>query len=217
MEEVILEKELTLRVNRIALSAELSVPKEARILVLLLLGEKDDHFWDRFSQLRETLNRYQIATCIVRDLLTGDERKISANRWDESLLADRLVAFTKQLQHHPDLGHLQIAYAGLSSMGGILFRAISLLAGNIESLVLIGNGLPSLNFIFCAIPILNIIGELDLKGRESNLSSLSKIEAPIKRFHLIPGSPSHFEEGPKWSLVREAILNWFSRPEQRYS
>lgn len=215
MGEKIRENVITFRLNRIELYGDLCVPEGAQILVLLLLGEREDHFLERFSKLKQILNSNRIATCLVRGLLTRDERQISANRSDETLLADRLIAVTKQLRTYSNVKDLKLAYVSLSSVGGSMFRASSSLKDEIESLVLIGNGLPPLNLVFSQVPILNIIGALDFKGLESNKINLSKIDAPIKRFHLIQGSPSHFEERQKWSLVSDAILNWFSHPENR--
>ncbi|WP_411822477.1 dienelactone hydrolase [Leptospira sp. 'Mane'] len=208
---------IPIRINQIELSGDLYIPSGSDFLVILILGEKDDKFLERFLQLKRNLNDNQLATFFIRALLTEEEREISANRLDESLLADRLVAITKELKSNPETKKLKFAYIGLSSIAERLFRTISVLRDQIESLVLIGNGLPTLNLVFSEIPILNIIGELDFRGIEANKLNLSKIEAPVKKFHLIQSSPSHFEDQEKWFQVSQAVLRWFYFSKTRLS
>ncbi|BDA78656.1 hypothetical protein LPTSP3_g15860 [Leptospira kobayashii] len=203
--------------NQIELSGNLYVPVGSEFLVILILGEKEDQFLERFLQLEKNLNDHKIATFFIRSLLTDEEKEVSANRLDESLLADRLVAITKELLTNSDTKGLSFAYLGLSSIAERLFRTTSILRDEIESLVLIGDGLPTLNLVFSEIPILNIIGQLDFRGIETNKLRLSKIEAPVKKIHLIQGSPSHFEDREKWSQVSQAVLRWFFFPKSRTS
>ncbi len=208
-------KQFTFQINRIELSGDLFVSENSKSLVILVLGEKEDKFLDRFKGLKLDLNKKNIATLFLKGLLTSEEREVSANRLDESLLGDRLVSVTRFLRTYSETKDHRISYLSLSTIAGRIFRAASILIGEAESLILIGNGLQPLNFVFCKTPILNVVGGLDFRGIESNKLVLSKIDAPLKIIHSIQGSPSNFEEKEKWSLVSSAIQKWFSSPTTR--
>ncbi|TGJ99757.1 dienelactone hydrolase [Leptospira semungkisensis] len=203
------------QINRIQLSGDLVLPKNSKLMVILILDEKDEKFGQRFSLLNLKLNCAGIATLFLQDLLTSNEREIHANRSDDALLADRLVEVTKYLINREDTRDHKFAYLALSSSAERLFRAGFILSHDVDSIVLIGNGLPHSKLSLSAVPILNIIGGLDFYGIESNRSVLSKIQSPIKGIHYIPGSPSHFEDRGKWSQVTDVVLRWFESPNSR--
>ncbi|EMO52478.1 hypothetical protein [Leptospira noguchii] len=206
---------LTVPVNQIKIRGDLRCPKNSTLLVIIVLGERNERYYNQFIQLRDILNECTIATFFVPELLTQDEKRIAANRFDESLLADRLIQITSQLRSLPETRELQFSYLGLSNVADRIFRAVSILKGEIESLVLIGDGLPPLNMVFSEISVLNILGELDFKSIESNQIFLNQIHTPLKRLYLIPGTHSHFDEPQKWKLVSKTALRWFNSPENR--
>ncbi|TGJ98455.1 dienelactone hydrolase [Leptospira langatensis] len=215
MKRADLQITIRFQINRIQLSGDLFLPVDSKLLVVLVLDEKDEKFEQRFSLLNRKLNFAGIATLLLQDLLTAEEREIHANRSDDALLADRLVEITKYLRNRRDIKYHKFAYLGLSSAAERLFRAGFVLAQDVDSIVLIGNGLPHSKISLSAVPILNIIGGLDFYGIESNRSVLSKIQSPVKGIHYIPGSPSHFEDRGKWSQVTDAVLRWFKSPHSR--
>ncbi|XDD52302.1 dienelactone hydrolase [Leptospira sp. WS92.C1] len=208
-------KTIAIRVNRVGLKGELRLPLHSKLLVISVLGEKDGRHLDRFDALCRTLYANGIGTFFLFGLLTEDEKKISANLFDESLLADRLVEVTKKLETLSETKGLKLAYLSFSNIAERIFRASSTLKGKIESLILIGDGLLPLNVVFSDVSILNIIGALDFKTIKSNQIFLNRIETPLKKLYLIPGSPSHFEDPQKWRLVSDTVLKWFSHPERR--
>ncbi|MDV6236336.1 dienelactone hydrolase [Leptospira ellisii] len=217
MERDTVTKTLIVRVNRVDIKGNLRLPENAKSLVILVLGENNEKYQDRFDRLRTVLNENGIATFFLSELLTGDERRISANRFDESLLADRLIETTRQLRIRPETKELKFAYLGLSNISERIFRAASSLKGEIESMALIGDGLLPLNIVFSDVSVLNILGALDFRGIETNQIILNRMDTPLKRLYLIPGSPSHFDEPQKWGLVSEAVLRWFADPKRRVS
>ncbi|TGK32608.1 dienelactone hydrolase [Leptospira gomenensis] len=215
MKREIVTKTLAVRVNRVDIKGNLSLPESATLLVILVVGENNEKYLERFDRLGANLNENGIATFVLSELLTGDERRISANRFDESLLADRLIGITRQLRSNPETKELKFAYLGLSNIAERIFRAASSLKGEIESIALIGDGLLPLNIVFSDVSVLNILGALDFRGIETNRIILNRMDTPLKRLYQIPGSPSHFDEPQKWGLVSDAVLRWFADPKRR--
>ncbi|PJZ26378.1 dienelactone hydrolase [Leptospira hartskeerlii] len=206
---------LDFQVNRVQLKGELFIPSQAVFLAVLVLDEKDDKFTDRFSKMRNFLNERGVATLFLKGLLTQEEREIHANRSDVNLLSDRLSEITKQIRNIEGASSLKISYIGSSSIASRMFRAAGNADTQVESLILIGNGLQEYSGKFLNTSVLNILGELDFTGRIVNRSVLSKIETSIKKVYFVPGSPSHFEDSSKWFLVSEAIQKWYLFPEKR--
>lgn len=208
-------KTLAFRVNQIDITGDLRLPEKTELLVIFVFGERGEKYKDRFVQLRRNLDEHGVATLFISELLTEDEKRISANRFDESLLADRLIAMTRQLRILPETKNLKFAYLSLSNVSERVFRASSVLKGEIESLVLIGDGPLPLNVVFSHAPLLNIVGALDFRAIASNQVLLNRIDSPIKRLYSIPGSPGHFDEPQKWEMVSDVVLRWFADPKRR--
>ncbi|TGL58392.1 dienelactone hydrolase [Leptospira sarikeiensis] len=206
---------LSFQVNQIRLEGELFIPSHSEFLAVLILEEKEDKFSERFSKMRTLLNEKGIATLLLKGLLTQDEREIHANRSDTALLSYRLSEITKRIKLIEGAEFLKISYIGLSSVAARMFRAAANSNSEVESLILIGNGLQEYDGNFPETSILNILGELDFTGKIINRSILSKIGTLIKRVYFVPGSPNHFEDNSKWSLVSEAIQRWYSFPQKR--
>ncbi|MGJ4754698.1 dienelactone hydrolase [Leptospira kmetyi] len=206
---------LVVRVNRIDISGDLLLPKNRELLVILVLGERGEKYKERFDQLRKTLHEHGVATLFISELLTEDEKRISANRFDESLLADRLIGVTRQLRILPETKDLRYAYLSLSNVSERIFRAAFALKDEIESLVLIGDGPLPLNVVFSHASVLNIVGALDFRTIATNQILLNRIDTPIKRLYSIPGSPGHFDEPQKWEMVSNVVLRWFADPKRR--
>src|SRR5207248_958825 len=104
------EREVTLKVGRIALSGTLALPPAARGLVLFAHGSGSSRFSPRNRFVASALNGGGLGTLLF-DLLTIEEERrdavTAALRFDISLLAERLVAATdwvlvsRELQSFP--------------------------------------------------------------------------------------------------------------------
>ncbi|RHX89387.1 dienelactone hydrolase [Leptospira stimsonii] len=209
-------KTVSFPVNQVELKGDIVVPEGADLLVINILEEEHSRFADRLKKLSSALNGKKIATFFLYGLLTDKERQISINRLDEELLSDRLIAVTHWLKNHSLTKDMRFGYVGLSVYAERFFRASLKLKNQIESFVFIGE-IPPLSVDFCEVPILNIIGALNVKGQESDQTTFKRIESPQKKISRIEGSPSHLEDPQKWNLVTKAATDWFSEPTARMS
>src|SRR5947209_2717614 len=107
------ERELAIRVGNIALAGGLTVPAEARGIILFAHGSGSSRFSPRNQFVARRLQEAELATLLM-DLLTPAEEDADATtghlRFDIGLLSGRLVAATDFLAQDPLTRPLPIGY-----------------------------------------------------------------------------------------------------------
>src|SRR5467141_3675067 len=102
----------------LTLEGNLTLPEEARGVVLFAHGSGSSRHSPRNRHVARMLNEANLATLLI-DLLTPEEEMIDLRtahlRFDIGLLAERLVAATDWLTQYPDTRHLRIGYFGAST------------------------------------------------------------------------------------------------------
>ena len=103
------------------LEGELSIPPEAKGLVLFAHGSGSSRHSPRNQFVARVLQEADIATLLF-DLLTKEEEDEDYHtghlRFDIGLLAQRLVHAAHAMEHEPEARHLKIGFFGSSTGGG---------------------------------------------------------------------------------------------------
>jgi dienelactone hydrolase len=112
------ERDVRIALEAVVLDGDLTVPPDARGLVIFAHGSGSGRKSPRNREVAATLQRHGLGTLLF-DLLTLDEEAVDQRmahlRFDIALLADRLVAVTDWANRHNALASLPFAYFGAST------------------------------------------------------------------------------------------------------
>jgi dienelactone hydrolase len=204
---------LTIPVGRIRLHGDLTVPGDARGLVLFAHGSGSSRLSPRNRRVADVLHRSGVATLLF-DLLTPDEEQedyfTGQLRFNIELLAERLVLVTRWLAARNDTNDLSFGYFGASTGAAAALIAAAELEDLIQAVVLRG-GRPDL--AGDALPrvraaTLLIVGGEDHVVIELNQQAHSWLRSE-KELKIIPGATHLFEEPGALPQVARLAADWF--------
>jgi putative phosphoribosyl transferase len=120
------ERMVQIPAGAVTLEGNLTLPGEARAIVLFAHGSGSSRLSLRNRYVARLLNEANLATLLI-DLLTLHEEVIDARtsqlRFDIELLAERLVDATDWLTQSPDTKYLRIGYFGASTGAAAALQA----------------------------------------------------------------------------------------------
>jgi dienelactone hydrolase len=199
----------------VILEGNLSLPEEARGIVLFAHGSGSSRHSPRNRYVAQLLNEVRLATLLV-DLLTSEEEAIDLRtthlRFDIDLLADRLVGATDWLMEYPDTRDLRIGYFGASTGAGAALVAAAE-RPDVVGVVVLRGGRPDLAgpaLIRVHTPTLLIVGGNDFQVIELNRSAFTRLRCE-KRLEIVPGATHLFEEPGTLDEVAHLARGWFER------
>lgn len=201
--------ELSIPVGNQHIKGNLNIPESAKGIIIFSHGSGSSRFSPRNKFVAEYLNQAGIATLLI-DLLTEEEDRAYANRFDIDLLTDRLVEVTRYVSGLPGLGGFSVGYFGASTGAASALRAAANLSDIIHGIVSRG-GRPDLAagaLVKVKAPTLLIVGSLDgdvitLNRRAYNMLTCEK------KMDIVPGAGHLFEEPGKLAEVAELARDWF--------
>lgn len=194
--------------------ATLTVPHEARGLVIFVHGSGSSRHSPRNIFVANALNTAGLATLLL-DLLTEDEeeidRRTAALRFDIALLARRVDLATAWARKRQRLAHLRTGYFGASTGAGAALLAAS--ARNDVAAIVSRGGRPdlagdALGEVRSAT--LLIIGEQDPQVVDLNRRAAAQLTAPYE-VAIVPGATHLFEEPGALEEVARLARAWFIR------
>lgn len=210
-----IKKEVNIQLAKegVSLKGILSVPLDAKGIVLFAHGSGSGRFSTRNQFVAEVLVRHGIATLLL-DLLTKEEESLDditrELRFDIDLLARRLSETTEWLRHQRETESLKMGYFGASTGA-----AAALIAGANEgdkiSAIVSRGGRPDLAKQVLStihIPTLIIVGGNDFGVVELNTSAFNQLKS-IKKMEIIPGATHLFEEPGALEKVADLASEWF--------
>jgi dienelactone hydrolase len=209
--------ERTVRVTAgpVTLEGNLSLPEEARGVVLFAHGSGSSRLSPRNRHVARLLNEGKLATLLI-DLLTRDEEAIDLRtghlRFDIGLLAERLVGATDWLVRHPDTRQLRVGHFGASTGAAAALVAAAERPEVVAAIVSRG-GRPDLAGPALArveAPTLLIVGGNDIPVIELNRQALAQLRCE-KRLVIVPGATHLFEEPGTLDEVARLAREWFER------
>lgn len=213
-----------IRLGRVALAADVSVPERATGLVLFAHGSGSSRHSPRNRHVADVLNRGSIGT-VLTDLLTEEEEAIDIEtaelRFDISLLGRRLAGITDWIGRQPGLKNLGLGYFGAST-GAAAGLVAAVQCPKVVQAVVSRGGRPDLAGAALKgvlAPTLFIVGGDDTVVLDLNYTAMAQLPPQTEhKLEIIPGASHLFEE--PGSLDRVAVLarNWFRehlRPNQQ--
>lgn len=218
------ERDRNARAVRVAagaleLAGELSIPQNARGIVLLAQGSKNIEPLSSYSQFVDTLYEAELATLPVH-LLTEDEEQLDSQtqffRFNVSILYQRIIGIAEWLAVNPETQNLSIGYFG----GGPTGAAALIAAAERPDLVyavVVGEGRidlarPYLTHV--AAPTLLMVRENDNDAQQMNREALQQMPIALetnKKIESIASSTGLFEASDVLKRVVELTSQWFAQ------
>ncbi len=210
-----LEQSVRVAVGAATLAGDLTVPAEARGVVVFAHGSGSGRHSPRNRVVAQGLVEGGLATLLI-DLLTAAEEEVDLQtrhlRFDIDLLAGRLVGTTDWLRDNPDTASLRVGYFGSSTGAGAALVAATERPDRVGAVVSRG-GRPDLArevLPRVRAPTLLIVGALDSPVLELNRDALAAMEAEVE-LEVVPGASHLFEEPGKLEVVTGLARDWFGR------
>lgn len=212
-ESAVLTTATTITTEGADLDGDLTMPPQARGVVLFAHGSGSSRRSPRNRLVAEALRRHGLGTLLV-DLLTEDEEVRDARtrdlRFDVGLLADRLVGIVDWLGAQPATAARPVGLFGASTGAAAALVAAASRPGIIGAVVSRG-GRPDLAgpaLIQVAAPTLLLVGELDTAVRELNEQARNAMTVRTE-LRIVPGATHLFEEPGALDVVAEEAAGWF--------
>lgn len=209
------QAEVKIRTGNVMLTGELTLPTDARSIILFVHGSGSSRHSVRNRYVASVLQAAGFGTLLF-DLLTEDEEAIDSHnghlRFDIGLLAERLIQVTHWVQANPSTENLLIGYFGASTGGAAALVAAAVLGRQISSIVSRG-GRPDLaDDALTAVksPTLLIVGGYDGAVLELNRQALAQLLCE-KALQIVPAASHLFEEPGKLEEVATIARDWFKR------
>ena len=210
-----LDREIRVAIGRKSLSATLAIPDRPKGIVLFAHGSGSSRHSPRNRYVAGVLQSAGMATLLL-DLLTPEEETIDERtaelRFNIPLLADRLVAATEWIEHHPETKDLNAAYFGASTGAAAALIAAARLPDAVSAVVSRG-GRPDLakdSLRFVQAPTLLIVGGNDEPVLELNRWAYDRLPCVRKKLLIVPGATHLFEEPGALGEVAHAAADWFA-------
>lgn len=198
-----------LEAGEVVLPAHLTVPPGATGLVLFAHGSGSSRHSPRSRHVATVLQEAGLATVLV-DLLTPAEADTRANVFDVELLARRLVALTRSLEHDPRTAGLPIGYFGASTGAAAALVAAAEPESPVRAIVsrggrpdLAGEALPRV-----AAPTLLVVGARDTAVLGLNHRARRRMRCPCEVV-VVPRATHLFEEPGTLDEVAGHAVGWF--------
>ena len=206
--------ELQIPTGRAVLSGNLTIPENAKALVLFAHGSGSSRHSPRNQFVARTLNRAGLGTLLF-DLLTPEEEARDSytreHRFNISLLAERLVHATKWSRQQDEMRDLRIGYFGSSTGGAAALVGAAELPQDVGAVVsrggrpdLASDALPKVQ-----APTLLIVGGNDDTVIELNEMARDRMPCEL-RLEIIPGATHLFEEPGGLEQVAKLASDWFA-------
>jgi dienelactone hydrolase len=207
------ERLVGVAVGPLALEGNLSLPEEARGIVLFAHGSGSSRHSPRNRHVAQLLNEANLATLLI-DLLTSEEEMIDLGtahlRFDIGLLAERLVVATDWLRHQADTRGLRVGYFGAST-GAAAALVAAAARPQVVGAVVSRGGRPDLAGAALArveAPTLLIVGGKDFRVIELNRAAFTQLRCE-KELVIVPGATHLFEEAGALDEVARPARKWF--------
>lgn len=211
--EYMQESSVKVTTGLVTLEGNLSVPQQAKGVVLFAHGSGSSRHSPRNRYVAEVLREAGLATLLI-DLLTVEEEAVDLRtrhlRFDIDLLAKRLVGATNWLLHNSSTHHLQIGYFGAST-GAAAALVAAVESPKVGAIVSRG-GRPDLagSVLFrVQAPTLLIVGGNDYPVIEMNQSALAQLRTE-KQLEIVPRATHLFEEPGALEEVARLASQWFN-------
>lgn len=194
--------------TRATLKGVLQSPEDPKALVILVHSNDTDSANEHNSYIVQELNRRDMIVLSV-NLLTPIEAEVYQNRFNATLLGDRLVLVTQWAMQHEKMKSLPIGYYGDGTGAAPALQAAAILDGNIKAVVSF-NGQPELArhaLSKVTAPILLIAAELDAQSVYLNQIAYDQLKNKRKMI-IVKEATSCFDEIGVFEKAADLAGNW---------
>jgi putative phosphoribosyl transferase len=202
------DEEVRLELGPTMLFGHLTVPHDARGLVLFAHGSGSSRHSPRNRFVAQVLNRAGIATLLF-DLLTVEEGFQRGNVFDVELLGERLGAVNALARADHSLGKLPIGYFGASTGAAAALWAA---AGHHSVRAVVSRGgrpdLAMRRLAHVQCPTLFIVGSRDSVVLELNREAAAHLRCE-HRVEIVEGATHLFEELGTLETAAALARDWF--------
>jgi putative phosphoribosyl transferase len=201
-----------LQIDSVSLEGELVVPAGAKAVVLFAHGSGSSRFSPRNNFVAEVLRRKGLATLLF-DLLTEEEDMIYDNRFNITLLAERLILATQWIIDNPETTDMQIGYFGASTGAAAALQASVEVNSGLIGAVVSRGGRPDLAQAYLTrvqAPTLLIVGARDPIVLELNREVLQRLKTE-KELSVVANATHLFEEPGALEEVAKLATDWFTK------
>lgn len=207
-----MDKEVVIRTPRGDLRGLLSLPSQAKGIVLFAHGSGSGRLSPRNQFVAKKLQEKGLATLLM-DLLTEQEEVIDEltrqYRFDIDLLTERLIDVTKWIGTEPSTKSLKIGYFGASTGAAAALQA----AAKLEIAAVVSRGgrpdLAENALALVTAPTLLIVGEYDSVVIELNKKAYYLLQIE-KKIEIVPKATHLFEEPGALEQVAILASSWFT-------
>jgi len=206
-----IQKHLEIRLTDVTLQGDLTIPENAKGIVLFSHGSGSSRLSPRNNYVAKVLQKNGLATLLF-DLLTLAEDHIYENRFDIDLLTKRLKEVTKWIKDLNETKGLKIGYFGASTGAASALRAAAFFGDKVNTVVSRG-GRPDLAFLELekvTVPTLLIVGGRDEQVIKLNEKAFNKLQCK-RELKIVPEATHLFEEPGKLEEVALISSQWFTR------
>ena len=208
-------KEIEITADKVVLKGNLSIPKNAKAIILFAHGSGSSRFSPRNQYVAQVLHKAGLATLLM-DLLTKEEELIDEQtgelRFNIEFLADRLIGATKWLKKNSKTKNLAVGYFGSSTGAGAALIAAAKYPTDIKTIVSRG-GRPDLAMPYLKkvkASVLLIVGGNDTPVIGMNEEAMKQLSVE-KKLEIVPGATHLFEEPGKLEEVAQLAADWFTK------
>lgn len=198
--------------RRVELPGTLALPEPARGIVAFAHGSGSSRLSPRNTYVAGVLQDAGIATLLF-DLLTPDEDRDRANRFDIALLTGRLLLAAEWIDGQTDLRSLPLGYFGASTGAAAALEAAAQQREGVAAVVSRG-GRPDLAgpglLEAVTAPTLLIVGGHDDVVIDLNRRAMDRMRCE-KELVVVPGATHLFEEPGTLEQVARLAADWFRR------
>ena len=209
-----IQSEVKIPISHNQLEGILSIPKNARGLVILAHGSGSSRFSERNQEVARRLNDRGIATLLF-DLLTAEEeeadRRSGRYRFNIALLAHRLVLATKWARDYEATTQFKVGYFGASTGAAAAIVAAVEMPDSVVAVVSRGGRVDLAGGAFLhelRAPILLVAGSGDYEIVKINRRALKEFKA-LHRLKVIDGATHLFSEPGTLQEATDHAAHWF--------
>lgn len=213
------EQAIAIDAGGVRLLGDLTLPREARGVVLFAHGSGSSRRSSRNRAVARTLAEAGLATLLL-DLLTAaeDQREQAGARlrFDVDSLARRLCGAIDWLSREPATQMLPLALFGASTGAAAALIAAAQRTAEVRAVVSRG-GRPDLagrSLELVRAPTLLIVGGLDPVVIDLNRQALARLDC-VKELVIVPGATHLFEEPGTLERVARLARDWLVRHTHR--
>ena len=211
----VLERPILVELADVALNGDLSLPADARGLVVFAHGSGSSRHSSRNRAVAEALHQGRLGTLLL-DLLTEHEERsdeVTAEfRFDIPLLGERVIAAVDWTAAHEPTSQLPLGLFGASTGAAAALIAAAKRPKKVRAVVSRG-GRPDLAadaLEAVQAPTLLIVGGRDDVVIELNREAYGRVSA-TKELQIVPGATHLFEEPGALDRVAQLAKDWFTR------